>query len=512
VPSSAPAARDSTPSLRDLLAGYVRATTDAGARDFDRFESAGTLTGAGLSGAYHTWIDGANERDDQNLGPRSESVVSVGSRIYYRDANGSVREFTGLMLRRSRTEHFIDSGAFAKEPEHSVARGSDVVDGRKVYVIDVTADGGETQSIYLDAETGLPDRIAYDDDDGRTTVDLSDWRSVKGHRFPFHSVASDGDHPFDTVQTTTQIEVDGAIDPSVFAVPKSRTIEMSAPETVALQKRGGHLYAPVRIGSKTYTFLLDTGAQNVLIDAHVARDAGLQLEGSLQASGATRMGGLRLARLPALSIGSGVLRDLVVTTLDLGSATSGAFHIDGILGYPFFAATTVRIDPVALRMTFGPPGSVVLSGERIPIEVDRAFPEAHLRINGQTDALFIVDTGNAAAILIYRPYYDRHPGVAELSTRERRSYGIGGSTPSIGSTLNQIDVGSVTLYHVETDVMQATRGAFADRFDAGNVGLGLLQNFVVTFDESANALYFEKSSAFDDGRRNVNFIERFTNA
>jgi hypothetical protein len=48
--------------------------------------------------------------------------------------------------------------------------------------------------------------------------------------------------------------------------------------------------------------------------------------------------------------------------------------------------------------------------------------------------------------------------------------------------------------------MQATRGAFADRFDAGNVGLGLLANFVLTFDLANNALYVERSSAFDDGR------------
>ena len=48
--------------------------------------------------------------------------------------------------------------------------------------------------------------------------------------------------------------------------------------------------------------------------------------------------------------------------------------------------------------------------------------------------------------------------------------------------------------------MQATSGAFADRFDAGNIGLGLLKNFVVTFDDSAGALYVERGSLFDDGR------------
>jgi hypothetical protein len=47
--------------------------------------------------------------------------------------------------------------------------------------------------------------------------------------------------------------------------------------------------------------------------------------------------------------------------------------------------------------------------------------------------------------------------------------------------------------------MLATRGAFADRFDAGNVGLGVLQNLLVTFDEAHAMLYVERGSQFDDG-------------
>jgi hypothetical protein len=46
----------------------------------------------------------------------------------------------------------------------------------------------------------------------------------------------------------------------------------------------------------------------------------------------------------------------------------------------------------------------------------------------------------------------------------------------------------------------AEKGAFADRVDAGNVGLGILKNFIVTFDLSNGALYLQKGDAFDDGR------------
>jgi hypothetical protein len=205
------------PDVATLLEDYTRATTDPGASEVTQYESVGTLLGGGLTGEFHSWAKGDNERTDENLGPRSETTLRIGSRIWDSDANGDVRELTGVLARRERTQDFIDSGNFAKAPERSVFRGIERIGGRQTYALDVTAENGETETLYLDAETALPDRVAYDDDDGRTTVDLSDWRDVGGHRYPFKSIVSDGDRAFDTVQTTTSISLSGAIPPKVFA-------------------------------------------------------------------------------------------------------------------------------------------------------------------------------------------------------------------------------------------------------------------------------------------------------
>jgi hypothetical protein len=48
--------------------------------------------------------------------------------------------------------------------------------------------------------------------------------------------------------------------------------------------------------------------------------------------------------------------------------------------------------------------------------------------------------------------------------------------------------------------MQSDQGAFADRFDAGNIGMAVLRNFVVTFDLANAKMYLQRSAAFDDGR------------
>ncbi len=501
APGAAAPAQTPAPPVTELLANYAHAVDAPGAVSFDRLETMGSISGAGLSGGFHTWAEGDREREDQRLGPRSETTLRLGDRVYYENADGNVREYTGIMLRRSRTARFIDSGDFAKAPDRCVARGRTTVAGRTVYALDVTAQNGETETLYLDTTTWLPVRVAYDDDDGRTTIDLSDWHAIAGHRFPFKAVVSDGDPAFDTQQLTENVVVNQPIDVTAFRPLANRPIEMAAPQTIALKFYEGHLYVPVTIAGRTYTFLVDTGAQNILVDTRVAREAGLAGEGALEASGAQRTGGLQVARLADLGIGSGHLRDIVVTTLDLGRSTNGVFRIDGILGYPFFAGATVKIDYGKLAMTFGPPGSFAPTGAKIAIETDRAFPEAQFRVNNQIDATFLVDTGNAAEVLLYRPFVDHHPGVVPPALSSiRQSYGIGGSIASYRSSLDELDLAGIAVYHADADVILATRGAFADRFDAGNVGLGLLKNFIVTFDESVGAMYIERGANFDDGR------------
>ena len=275
---------------------------------------------------------------------------------------------------------------------------------------------------------------------------------------------------------------------------------MDGSDVQPLAWHDGHLYAPVRIGGRTYTFLLDTGAQDILIDKHVAADLKLRPIGALEASGASRTGGLQVVQLDELDVGSGRLRDLVVTTIDLGESTAGAFRIDGVLGYPFFASISARIDPANRSMTFGPPGSLSLSGERVPIELDRSFPEVQVVLDRSLSAPFILDTGDAAEVLLYKPFVDRHPGIVPFTSVSRRSFGIGGETESYRTALDELEIGSIPVYHADTDVMLATAGAFADRFDAGNVGLGVLKNFVFTLDYANEAVYLERGPTFDDGR------------
>lgn len=466
------------------------------------FVADGTLSGEGLHGTFRTVRQGTNEREDDIMGPRHETTLRLGDRLFVRNANGNVRELRGYLHRRALTEDLIDSGEVVKHPELTRFVGWGDVGRVHAWRLEVNADGGEPETLWIDPSSGLPLRLEYLDGDGPSFVEYGDWREVNGRHIPFRTVITDGDHRFDTVQQTTSVTIDGAIDPAVFAPLEARALATDRVHTVPLIERDGHVGVKVRIANRDWFFLLDTGAQSILVDSAVLKAAGVAGQGALEVRGATRSGGLRIATLRRLEIDGAALDNIVVSSLDLGSTVGGGMHIDGILGYPFFASAVVEMDFAKHVLRFGQPGCFAPQGTRVALDVDRELAEATFRANDVT-APFIVDTGNSSEMLFYRPFIDAHPGLIPSSASNSWNYGIGGANATYHTSLAALDLGGYALYQRSVDVVLAHDGAFADRVDAGNVGLGVLRNFVATFDLGNAALYLAPGTQFDDGRYRV---------
>ncbi|MDQ6823530.1 MAG: aspartyl protease family protein [Candidatus Eremiobacteraeota bacterium] len=472
-----------------------------GVRDHKRLEASGLLTGLNLQGSFHTWQAGERERSDENLGIRSQTVLRSGEREFIINSSGNVRRLHGLLVRRQRSEDFIESADFLDRPEYStlVSRVT-LPSGAEAFDIAVSPPGGQPLNVDIDAKTLMIDRLAYVDSDALTTIDYSNYKSISGALIPFAEVTSDGNHQYDITQITTDVRVDKPIDESVFAVPKTTQIETDKPITIPIRERRGHLYAAVSLRGRTYDFLIDTGSQGIVVDSRIAGDTLLLPQGSLEVSGARRTGGLGLASLDSVQIGGARLPVKVVSVLDLTSATGGTMEIDGILGYPFFAAAEVRIDPVAMTMTFSRPGMLPPGKEKFDVDVDRELPEVLASVDG-TEGRFLIDTGNGNELLIFHRFAQAHPGRIPYAGKSPTSnFGVGGSTQAVSATISELDLGPFRLFNRRGNIMLTDTGAFADQFDAGNIGLPVLRNFTTTFDLANEAMYLERGSNFDDGR------------
>ena len=78
--------------------------------------------------------------------------------------------------------------------------------------------------------------------------------------------------------------------------------------------------------------------------------------------------------------------------------------------------------------------------------------------------------------------------------------GVGGSARAVSAVIDELQVGNYRLFNRYANLMLTDSGAFADKFDAGNIGMGVLHNFVITFDLYNAQMFLQRSAAFDDGR------------
>lgn len=492
--------RADTPTLESVLAARKAALGALHVHPSKTLEVRGEVGGAGLEGAFHSWQMNGKARYDEQFGERRESSLRVGDREYVVNQSGNVRELHGLLLQRQRTEDFVDTGDFVSQPKYDTFAGvKQLSDGRSAYQIDVVPPDGQPETVYLDTKSLMIDRISYDEEDGTFTEDFYNYGRFGGVLVAQREVDSNGDHDYDVTRYSEKIIVDRLISDQVFAVPQTTVVQTDKPVTVPLSEHFGHYYTSVRVGKRNYTFLVDTGAQSVVLDTHVAQEQGLRTVGHLEVAGATRTGGLGIASLDSIQLGGATVPVHLVTVLNLHGAT-GQFDADGVLGYPFFAAAEVTIDPVAKTMTFGKPGSLKAAGEAIPVDVDRQLVELQGKVNG-AQGRFVVDTGNSTELLIFDPFMRAHPYLVQPQGRHfANDYGVGGAVRAVSAIIDELDFGNYRLFNRYANLMLTQQGAFADRFDAGNIGMGVLRNFVVTFDLSNEQMYVQRSAAFDDGR------------
>ncbi|MGA8533022.1 MAG: retropepsin-like aspartic protease [Candidatus Tumulicola sp.] len=491
------------PELAIVLGEHLHALATLKVTQPRTLQTQGTLEGLGLNGTFLTWRDGDRERYDEILGIRVQRTLRVGGVEWVQNANGDVRTLRGIVARRQVSEDFIESGEFARHPENDVFLGrAKLRDGRDVWQIRVEPPGGEPFGVAIDATTFMIDEEAYVDGDGITTVDNSDYRVVHGALYPVVKVESSGDHAYDVTSRIATVRVGEPVDPSVFAPLQPAVVEAPGPVTVPLLTDGRHFFVRSTAGGKPLTLLIDSGSQGLFLDPGAAARLGLVPEGILEVRGSKRISGRGVAALDRIDIGSAHLPVHVVSIVDLSMVTFDGGTVDGVLGYPFFAAAEVRVDPDAMTLTIAKPGTLPARGTPLRIDTDRELPEVSARINGTVDGRFLVDTGNNNDLLVFHAFVEAHPGVVFFGGARKfaPNRGVGGSSAAVPAVVDRLEIGPFKLYNRNADVMLSDTGAFADVNEAGNIGLGTLKNFVFTFDYSNGTLFLDKARRFDDGR------------
>jgi hypothetical protein len=243
-------------------------------------------------------------------------------------------------------------------------------------------------------------------------------------------------------------------------------------------------------GSRPLSFILDTGADDDIVNARVARELGLHVVNPQlieQPGGAIEMGRIENVQLQLASASVQNLA-MVSAPLDPLQPFIGQ-RLDGILGYGFFSQFVVEFDYAAQRTRLFPAKTYIAPPKAvmIPITFRGKSPLVEITLEGargeSVKTWIEIDTGSFESLGLKGAFLDEHRLVlANAPKRPLFGLAIGGETSGYRTRLAGATLGPFRLSRPVTSA--TTSGDAGSRDVAGVLGGEALNRFKVIVDYS----------------------------
>ena len=248
-------------------------------------------------------------------------------------------------------------------------------------------------------------------------------------------------------------------------------------------------------GSRPLAVLPDTGADDDILNARIARELGLHVLNPKvieQPGGAIEMGQVENVQL---KLGSVPVQNfaMVSAPLDPLQPFIGQ-QLDGILGYGFYSQFVVEFDYAAQRVRLFAPETYVAPPKAvmIPITFRGKSPLVEITVEGATGesvkTLVEIDTGSFESLGLKGAFLDGHRLVqADAPKRPLFGLAIGGETTGYRTRLAAATLGPFRLSRPVTSATTSGDGGSADV--AGVLGGEALNRFKVIVDYSRKQVF-----------------------
>jgi hypothetical protein len=253
-------------------------------------------------------------------------------------------------------------------------------------------------------------------------------------------------------------------------------------------------------GSEPLTFIIDSAASQVCLDARVAADLGLK---PLRRSSNSGTGGTVSADVHAgvpIRVGDREFTPGQIRGIDFSSFASAIpVPVHGILGKPFFLKYVVEIDYPNATLRLFEPGAYEGSGNALPMRIGAAPTVAGaIQMPGGDPiaARLEIDTGSSGLLILAAPFIRKHrllEGVRAMNLEQ--GSGVGGQAEFLSENIARLDVGGFTVENPATRFAQGEDGLFARDYRDGNLGGEFLRRFRVVLDFPDSRLFLEREGA-----------------
>jgi predicted aspartyl protease len=210
----------------------------------------------------------------------------------------------------------------------------------------------------------------------------------------------------------------------------------------------------VAINGVAVTLLVDTGAQELVLDAGVAARAGVRVgpaEDAMHSGG--RLASFRHGMLDTLALGDLTLSSLPVhvqALRDTFRTFAPDLPVEGILGTAVLYRFRARLDRRAGVLELTPRGGE--RGQRddgVPLWLAGShLPVVPAVVNGATRALMVVDTGQVGLGCVVSPSIAQKAGAQSIDASAQHGQGGGGAVALRPLQLEEVSVGGLAAREI----------------------------------------------------------------
>ncbi len=473
-------AADALPSAAEIRANVHAAEHEPSAYR----ETIRTTSSDGTTTTERRLVRGPDERTIDDSPPFHAESGVVHGRRWLQDENGVT------------LDDRADPGLANKESFTTTVTRARAPDG--AYVIATLNAKGWGRKEYVDPATWHVLRRERIAPIGIVATTYDDVRDDQGRVFAHHWHVENA-----VAKTTSDSRVaeyaPGSVGDAELERPPSRRALVTFPDGVTSVDLpadfADHVYVPVRVGTVEVDFVLDSGASGLVVDATVARRAGLQLYGE-HAHVVAGQATYARAVAPELRAGSLAMRDVMVGVVPLGWTGRRSARIGGLLGFDFLAQLGVTVDYENKRVTVVPGSAYVPPAgpqtTELTARFGRGIPLVTASFDGTVAERVGLDTGANGAFLLFDYFRRANPtaltdGLTVGFDAPGASTGVGGAFSTALVFAGKLELGTFALPGVLGSRVTSER-SYPQEID-GVIGAKVLRWFTVGFDYAHERVY-----------------------
>jgi predicted aspartyl protease len=263
---------------------------------------------------------------------------------------------------------------------------------------------------------------------------------------------------------------------------------------------GSHIFAKAKLNGDEKYWVIDSGAGSTVIDTEYAKSRMLPELGKSKAMGANGPVEISIYSIPKLVINDYGIENVSVIGFDVYGLFKKKYNIEvaGILGFNILSKYVVKVDYSGMTMTlFGPSAFKYKgSGNKIDFQMFNNIIMVPLKVNNKYEGMFALDTGASTSAFNY-PYAVKNK-ITEMDGPDFMAFGAQGGFVLKQVRFPVVEFGGYTLNNVVMSYMvEKTAGILGTDAFSGNIGINILQNFLIYIDYPKKILYLEKSPNFN---------------